>query len=85
MLSEIIIYTLRNSQYGIILNLHLQATYQHECHRLLVMAREYSVWNAMVAALQFWTADLEVHVLSCAIEQVYNAFFYSTTTHLLCQ
>ena len=49
------------------------------------MAREYSVWNTAVAALQFWTADLEVHVLSSAIEQVYNAFFYSTSTHLLCQ
>ena len=36
------------------------------------MAREYSVWNATVAALQFWTADLEVHVLSSAIEQVYK-------------
>ena len=49
------------------------------------MAREYSVWNATVAALQFWTADLKVHVLSSTIEQVYNAFFYSTCTHLLCQ
>ena len=49
------------------------------------MAREYSVWNAAVAALQFWTADLKAHVLSSAIEQVYNAFFYSTSTHLLCQ
>ena len=49
------------------------------------MAREYSVWNATVAALQFWTADLEAHVLSSTIEQVYNAFFYSTSTHLLCQ
>ena len=49
------------------------------------MAREYSVWNAMVAALQFWTADLKVHVLSSAIEQVYNTFFYWTSTHLLCQ
>ena len=49
------------------------------------MAREYSVWNATVAALQFWTADLKVHVLSSATEQVYNAFFYSTSTHLLCQ
>ena len=26
------------------------------------MAREYSIWNATVAALQFWTADLEVHM-----------------------
>ena len=24
------------------------------------MAREYSVWNATVAALQFWTADLKL-------------------------
>ena len=50
-----------------------------------VMAREYSVWNTAVAALHFWTADLKVHVLSSTITQVYNAFFYSTTTHLLHQ
>ena len=49
------------------------------------MPREYSVWNATVAALQFWTADLEAHILSSRIEQVYNTFFYSTSTHLLCQ
>ena len=49
------------------------------------MARESSVWNATVAALQFWTADLDVHVLSSVIEQVYNAFFYSTSMHLLHQ
>ena len=49
------------------------------------MAREYSVWNAAVAALQFWTADLKAHVLSSTIEQVYNVFFYSTSTCLLCQ
>ena len=28
------------------------------------MAREYSVWNAAVAALQFWMADLNAHILS---------------------
>ena len=49
------------------------------------MAREYSIWNAAVAALQFWTADLKSHVLSNAIEQVYNAFFYITSIHLLHQ
>ena len=38
------------------------------------LAREYSIWNTTVAALQFWTADLKVHVLSSATEQVYNAF-----------
>ena len=50
-----------------------------------LMAREYSVWNTAIAALQFWTADLEAHMLSSAIEQVYTAFFYSTPMHLLCQ
>ena len=49
------------------------------------MAREYTVWNTRVAALQFWIADLKAHVLSSTIEQVYNAFFYSTSIHLLCQ
>ena len=33
------------------------------------MAREYSIWNAMVAALQFWTVALKVHVLSSDIIQ----------------
>ena len=51
----------------------------------LPMAREYSIGNATVAALQFWTADLEEHILSSAIEQVYNTFFYSTSTYMLCQ
>ena len=39
-----------------------------------LMAREYSIWNAAIAALQFWTADLKAHILSSAFEQVYNAF-----------
>ena len=34
------------------------------------LAREYLIWNATVAALQFWTADLEAHVLSSATEQI---------------
>ena len=49
------------------------------------LAREYLIWNAAVASLQFWTADHEPHVLSSTIEQVYNAFFYMTSTHLPCQ
>ena len=40
-----------------------------------LFVREYSIWNAAVAALQFWTADLELHDLSSTIEQVYNASF----------
>ena len=49
------------------------------------MAREYSIGNTAITALQFWTADLKANVLSSAIEQVYNAFFYSTSTYMLCQ
>ena len=49
------------------------------------MVREYSIWNVTIAALQFWTADLEAHMQSSAIEQVYNAFFNSTSMHLLHQ
>ena len=41
--------------------------------------------EAIIVALQFCTADLEAHVLSSTIEQVYNAFSYSTSMHLLFQ
>ena len=49
------------------------------------MAREYLIWNAAVAALHFMTADIKAHVLSSTTEQVYNAFFCTTSMHLLCQ
>ena len=49
------------------------------------MARQYSIWNAAVAALQFWTTDLNAHTLGCTTEQVYNTFFYFSSTHLLHQ
>ena len=34
---------------------------------------------------QFWTADLNTHTLSNAIEEVSSAFFYTASTHTLCQ
>ena len=46
-------------------------------------AREYSIWNAIVTALQFWTADFKPHILSDAIEPVYKAFFYSNSAQQL--
>ena len=49
------------------------------------MAREYSVWNAAVTALQFWTGDLNVQILSSTIDKVFNALFYSKSTYLLHQ
>ena len=49
------------------------------------MVREYSIWNAAIASLQFWTADLDPVTLSRATEEVYSAFFYSTSAHTLHQ
>ena len=49
------------------------------------MAREYSIWNATIASLQFWTADLDPVTLSRATEEVYSAFFYSSSSHTLHQ
>ena len=85
MLLEIAIYTWRifcaASYWTYIYSIHINM----DPVDYWLMAREYSIWNAAIAALQFWTADLEAHVLSSAIEQVYNAFFYSTSTHMLHQ
>ena len=50
-----------------------------------LMAREYSVWDAAIAALQFWTANLEAHMPSNTIEQVYNTFFLLHIYNLLWQ
>ena len=47
------------------------------------MAREYLIWNAAIASLQFWLADLDTVTLSTAIEEVYSAFFYTASTHTL--
>ena len=49
------------------------------------MAREYSIWNATIASLQFWTADLDPVTLGRDTEQVYTTFFYSSSSHTLCQ
>ena len=61
------------------------STYHHECHRLLTYGLRIFSMECHSSSLQFWTVDLEAHVLSSAIEQVYNTFFYSTLTHLLHQ
>ena len=44
-----------------------------------LFAREYSIWNAAVAVLQFWMADLNPQNLSNAIEWVYTTFFCSNS------
>ena len=50
-----------------------------------LMAREYSLWNATIALLQFWTEDLDPVTLGRATEHVYTTFFYSPMSHTLCQ
>ena len=50
-----------------------------------LIAREYLIWNATIASLEFWTADHDTITLSTAIEEVYSALFYTTSTHRLCQ
>ena len=50
-----------------------------------LMAREYSIWNAAIASLQFWTEDLNPVTLGRATECVYTTFFYSSTSHTLHQ
>ena len=49
------------------------------------MVRTYSVWNAAIASLQFWTTDLDPVTLGMATDGLYSTFFYSTSTHTLHQ
>ena len=50
-----------------------------------LMAWEYSIWNAAIASLQFWTEDLNPVTLSIATEHIYTTFFWTSTSHTLCQ
>ena len=42
------------------------------------MASEYSIWNATIASLQFWTEDLNPVTLGKATEHVYTTFLRFT-------
>ena len=48
-----------------------------------LMACEYSVWNAVIVSLDFWTADLDPITLGRATEHVYTTFFYTPSSHAL--
>ena len=50
-----------------------------------LMAREYSIWNAAITSLQFWTEDLDPVTLGRVTEHVYTTFFYSPSSHTLPQ
>ena len=49
------------------------------------MAQEYGIWNAAIASLQFWSEDLDPVSLGVASEDVYNHFFWTSTSHTLHQ
>ena len=50
-----------------------------------LMAKEYSIWNATIASLQFWTEDLNPVTLGIASECIYTTFFWTPTSYMLCQ
>ena len=50
-----------------------------------LMAQEYSIRNAAIASLQFWTEDLDPVTLSIATEHIYTTFFWTSTSHTLHQ
>ena len=58
-------------------------SWHHGCYALLAFAWEYSISNATITALQFWTAELKPHILSNTVEWVYTTFFYSNSTQQL--
>ena len=49
------------------------------------MAHAYGIWNAAIASLQFWADDLDPITLGIASEHVYTTFFWTPTSHTLCQ
>ena len=50
-----------------------------------LMAQEYFIWNATIASLQFGTEDLDPVTFGIAKECVCTTFFYTSTSHTLCQ
>ena len=60
-------YELRIIQWLHSPELYLQVNIMDTMH-FWPFAQEYSMWNAAVTSLQFWTADLEPYILNDAIE-----------------
>ena len=49
------------------------------------MAQKYSICNATICSLQFWTEDLDPVTLGIATECIYTTFFYTSTSQTQCQ
>ena len=50
-----------------------------------LMACKYAIWNATIASLQFWAEDLDPVTLGITSECIYTTFFWTPTSHTLCQ
>ena len=50
-----------------------------------LMAREYGIWNAAIASLQFWAEDLNPITLGVASECLYTHFLWTNSSLTLCQ
>ena len=63
--------------------LHTATTLSMDAADYWLMVREYSIWNATIASLQFWTEDLDPVTLGGVTECVYTTFFCSPSSHTL--
>ena len=59
--------------------------YHGDCRILANGTCKYGIWNATIASLQFWAEDLDLITLGIASECVYTTFFWTPTSHTLCQ
>ena len=50
-----------------------------------LMACKYTIWNATITSLQFWAEDLDRVTVGIAWECIYTTFFWTPTSHTLCQ
>ena len=50
-----------------------------------LMACKYAIWNAAITSLQFRAEDLDLITLGIALECIYTTFFWTPTSHTLCQ
>ena len=50
-----------------------------------LMACKYAIWNVAITSLQFWGEDLNPITLGIASECIYTTFFWTPTSHTLCQ
>ena len=49
------------------------------------MACKYTIWNVAITSLQFWAEDLDPVTLGITSECIYTTFFWTPTSHTLCQ